>query len=262
MCLILFAYQKHPDYPLIMLSNRDEFFNRPSQAAHFWPDLPDIFAGRDQEAAGTWLGINKNGRIAAVTNFRETLANPAQPQSQSRGELTTRFLQGNQHPNTYLQNIDKQQHRYSGFNLLVGSFEQLYYYSNRQRLIQQLPRGIHGLSNGLLNSPWPKVDTGKAALRQHLELLDRQALINILLDSQQPDDALLPNTGIGIEAERMLGSRFISSEHYGTRAATLLLIDKNGDIDFIEQTFLPDGSKGQIIEQRIHRQPPSVTRPL
>lgn len=250
MCLILFAYQQHPDYPLIMLSNRDEFFSRPSQAAHFWPDLPSIFAGRDKEASGTWLGVNKNGRIAAVTNFREPTQNQTYPLS--RGELTAKFLQGNQHPNTYLQNIDTKQHLYSGFNLLVGTTEQLYYYSNRQREILQLPKGIHGLSNSLLNSPWPKVDTGKAALKQQLSQLDRQTLINILLDKQQHNDLLLPNTGIGIEAERMLSSRFIHSEHYGTRAATLLLIDKHGHMDFIEQTFLPDGSKGQLTQQRIN----------
>lgn len=249
MCLILFAYQQHPDYPLIMLSNRDEFFNRPSQAAHFWPDRPDIFAGRDKQAYGTWLGINKNGRIAAVTNFRDTAATPNS--ALSRGELTRQFLQGNQHPNSYLQAIDNQRHRYSGFNLLVGTAEQLYYYSNRQAIIQPVPAGVHGLSNNLLNSPWPKIDGGKAALQQQLDQLDHQALINILLDSQQPRDELLPDTGVGIEAERMLGSRFIRSEHYGTRAATLLLIDKHGHTEFIEQSFLGDGSKGQLIQQTI-----------
>ena len=251
MCLILFAYQQHADYPLIMLSNRDEFFSRPTQAAHFWPDFPDIFAGRDSEAQGTWLGINKNGRIAAVTNFREAIPDPGH--RLSRGELTTEFLRGNENATSYLQNIDNKQHRYAGFNLLIGTTEQLYYYSNRRRLIQQLPIGIHGLSNSLLNSPWPKVDSGKAALEQQIQQLDRQALIDILLDTQQPDDVLLPNTGVGVEAERMLGSRFIHSEHYGTRAASLVLIDNNGNIDFIEQTFLPDGNKGQITDQRINR---------
>lgn len=249
MCLILFAYQQHPDYPLIMLSNRDEFFSRPSQAAHFWPDEPNIFAGRDEEASGTWLGVNKNGRIAAVTNFREVT--PKQNTSLSRGELTAKFLQSNQRATSYLQDIDNTQHLYSGFNLLVGTIKQLYYYSNRQREIIQIPAGIHGLSNSLLNSPWPKVDTGKSALKQQLKQLNRQALIDILLDKQQPSDRILPNTGVGIETERMLASRFIHTEHYGTRAATLLLINQHGHIDFIEQSFLADGSKGKLTQQCI-----------
>lgn len=255
MCLILFAYKQHPDYPLIMLSNRDEFFNRPSEAAHHWPDQPQIFAGRDQQAKGTWLGVNQQGQLAAVTNFREPT--PAPKHALSRGELTARFLSEAKAPDSYRQSInylvsiDQNHHRYAGFNLLIGNAQQLLYYSNRSRDIQLLPAGMHGLSNGLLNAPWPKVDLGKQTLEQQLDRLDREALLGILGDTQQPDDHLLPETGVGIEAERMLGSRFIQSEHYGTRASSLLLIDQQGRIEFTEQTFFSDGQPGSRIEQII-----------
>ena len=249
MCLILFAYQYHPDFPLIVAANRDEFYQRPTQAAHFWPEAPAVFAGKDLTADGTWMGINQQGRFAAVTNYREN--RPAPTEAISRGQLCSQFLLSSETTASYLDRIDQQKHRYQGFNLLAGTAEALYYYCNRQGEIKPLTPGIYGLSNSLLNSHWPKVDAGKAALENLIsDTINPEKILTLLFDQQQAVDTELPNTGIDIELERRLSSRFIRTENYGTRSSTVLCVDRKGGAIWLEQSFDHAGATGDIMLHR------------
>ena len=239
MCLILFAFQYHRQFPLVVAANRDEFYARPTLPAHFWQQHPNLFAGRDMQAGGTWMGITTSGRFAAVTNYREPSMdanNNGQPML-SRGELTTDYLTTTVNAEDYLNTVLQNKTRYAGFNLLVGDEKQLLYYSNRMTHWQTLTPGIYGLSNGLLNEPWPKVESGKRELKTVLRgNVDPEPLLNILLDTTAACDKQLPDTGLGIEKERLLSSRFIRSEHYGTRASTVLIVDRQRDVVIWEQT--------------------------
>jgi uncharacterized protein with NRDE domain len=162
MCLILFAYQRHPRYRLILAANRDEFYARPTAPLGFWADHPQVLAGRDLEQKGTWLGVTRGGRLAAITNYRDPQA--IKPNAPSRGHLVSDFLKGSIPPLDYLQDISASAARYSGFNLLVGDPSGLFYFSNHGAVMCRLAPGLYGLSNGLLDIPWPKVDQGKQAL--------------------------------------------------------------------------------------------------
>ena len=203
MCLILFAYKVHPAYNLILAANRDEFYERPSASADFWEDSPQVLAGRDLQEGGTWMGIDRAGRFAAITNYRDpaSLKNNAP----SRGGLVSSYLCGNQSTDGYLEEISRQTQLYNGFNLIAGDRRELFAYSNRGEK-QKLNPGIYGLSNHLLNTPWPKVLRSKklftAALnKKGAELED--ALFALLLDRKIPADNKLPDTGIGLEWERV-----------------------------------------------------------
>lgn len=253
MCLILFAFKHHPDFPLVIASNRDESYDRPTAAAQFWQDYPSIFAGRDLEAEGTWMGISKSGRFAAVTNFRES---PKTTGSfLSRGELTTSFLNSTESTVACLERIRDKQKKYAGFNLLVGEFSKqrshLYYFSNRQNEIEEITPGIHGLSNGFLNEPWPKVVNGKRALEDSIKSTPHpRSILPILLDAKAADDKLLPDTGMDKELERVLSSRFITTESYGTRASTVLTLSDKNEVCFYEQEFLKGGKRGILNDQK------------
>jgi uncharacterized protein with NRDE domain len=250
MCLILFAFQQDPDYPLIVAANRDEFYRRPTQAAHFWPEAPRLFAGKDLQAGGTWMGVTKEGRFAAVTNYRETAIPPEH--AISRGELCKNFLNSDISAANYLDQLDQKKNRYAGFNLLAGTSNELYYYSNRQGLIQAITPGVHGLSNGLLNTSWPKVETGKTALAHMLATNSSpEGLLDLLLDKKIADDDALPSTGVDINTERLLSSRFILSEHYGTRSSAALRMDYHGNIDWAEQSFNQQGAHRKLVTTRI-----------
>ncbi len=245
MCLILFAFQHHPQYPLIIAANRDEFYQRPATPAHFWEDAPRVFAGRDLQAGGTWMGITHDGRFAAVTNYRSPQHPPAN--AISRGTLCQEFLSSEIDPKTFLQKIDRQKERYAGFNLLVGNKDALFYYSNRKPGIQQLAPGIYGLSNGLLDDPWPKVKKGKTALTVQLQQdFMPQDILEILLDDTTAIDEDLPATGIDYEMEKLLSSRFIFSEGYGTRCSTVLIIDQQNHWQWHSQHFAEQGSAGPV----------------
>jgi uncharacterized protein with NRDE domain len=253
MCLILFAFKHCPDYPLVIASNRDESYARPTASARFWQDYPSIFAGRDLKAEGTWMGISKNGRFAAVTNFRE--GQKATSHFLSRGELTTNFLNSTESTIECLEKIKNNQHKYAGFNLLAGEFSQrqsqLYYFSNRQNKIEEIQPGIHGVSNGLLNQPWPKVVSGKQALEDSIKNTQQaQSILPILLDSRVADDHLLPNTGVDRDLERVLSSRFITTQFYGTRASTVLTLNNKNEVCFYEQEFLEGGKRGRLNDQK------------
>jgi uncharacterized protein with NRDE domain len=229
MCLILFAHQAVPDYPLVVAANRDEFFARPSRHADFWSDQnqqQEILAGKDLVAGGTWLGITRSGRFAAVTNIRDPSQREHKPRS--RGELTLHFLRGTQSPEHYCSKLAADFDQFAGYNLLVGDQGSLYYVNNFEGTIAALEPGVYGLSNGLLNSPWPKVSRGQAKLESLLQLpqsLDTDALIDIMADRQQAADAELPNTGVPIELERQLSSTFIFNpdRQYGTRCSTAII---------------------------------------
>lgn len=243
MCLILLAWRAHPGYPLVVAANRDEFFARPTAPAAFWDDAPQILAGRDLEAGGTWLGVTRNGRFAALTNYRDPVRNKAG--APSRGELVSRFLAGEQSAPEYLRQLESMADRYSGFNLVFGDSGGLWCFSNCGEGERELPPGVYGLSNHLLDSPWPKVARGKSALAKALQALPDQApLFALLRDDRIAADDELPRTGVSLEWERLLSAAFVRSPTYGTRSSTVVQFDEAGRLRFTEQTFLPDAASG------------------
>ncbi|WLR59912.1 NRDE family protein [Guptibacillus hwajinpoensis] len=236
MCLIAVAQNVHPTYPFILVANRDEFYERPTKPANYWEDVPELLAGRDLKAMGTWLGVTTNGRIAALTNYRE--ANE-QPKSLSRGDLTADYLRDHQSPLSYLEMVRQKKDQYNGFNLIIGDFKSLYYYSNRQEQITKLENGVHAVSNHLLNTSWPKVEQLKEELKHYLSAeknLDQNRLFEMLSHAEPAPDHLLPQTGVPIEWERMLSPVYIKSDHYGTRAQTVIMVSQNGEVTFIERS--------------------------
>lgn len=247
MCLVLIAYKHHPLYDLVLLANRDEFYDRPTSPAEFWEDQPNVLAGRDLRAGGTWMGITRQGRYAAVTNYREApREGSAAP---SRGALVAGYLLGNASPEAYMERLRSQGARYNGFNLLVGDREHLYYYSNREDIVRPLAPGLYGLSNHLLDTPWFKVEQGKAELEAALYgggPLSPDDLFPILANEAPAPDEMLPETGVGLEWERVLSARFIASPSYGTRSSTVLLIERSGHVRFVEQTRLPGAPVSEV----------------
>lgn len=244
MCLIVFAWKCHSDYPLIMAANRDEYYQRPTALAGFWEDQPDILAGRDLRDGGTWLGVNRQGQFATVTNYRE---GHQQPAHRSRGELTANFLSSGTNIRQYAQHVIDVGDQYNGFNLLLGDGDQLHYCSNRQPQIQTVSPGIYSLSNHLLDSPWPKAIHAKEVLEPLLKTnsVDRDLLIQSLQRRKPFADEHLPDTGVGLEMERMLSPPFIASKDYGTRCTTVLLKKyqaKNNQIEttLVEQNYGDD----------------------
>ncbi|TYP92177.1 putative conserved protein, contains NRDE domain [Fodinibius salinus] len=239
MCLIAFAYKQHPTYNLIFAANRDENYNRPTCAAQFWDDYPTLLAGKDLKAGGTWMGITKQGRFAALTNYRDPSIQKENPPS--RGELALDFLKTSDTPMNYLRNIHSKANQYMGFNLLAGTIDQIGYYSNQQDNAHQLNSGLYGLSNHLLDTSWPKVNRAKENLRYLIKnkQISEQALFDLLADDQQAPDDKLPDTGISKEVEKQVSPVFIKSDNYGTRCSTVLLIDKDGVVTFTERRFQP-----------------------
>ncbi len=240
MCLILVAWQVHPDYPLVVAANRDEFYARRTASADFWAEFPQVLAGRDLEAGGTWLGITREGRFAALTNYRDP-ANQ-KPKVPSRGKLVSDFLTGGTDIDTYLDSLSAAD--YNGFNLLLGNFEnknsRLVAFSNVSTDRHELGPGIYGLSNHLLDTPWPKVGAGKTALNDALAALpDETALFHLLHDDTIHPDNTLPATGVSLDWERLLSAAFIRSPEYGTRCSTLVKVGASGTATLDEQTWLP-----------------------
>jgi uncharacterized protein with NRDE domain len=241
MCVIYFAYNFHPDHPLVLIANRDEFYDRPTLAAAYWEDHPEIFAGRDLVGGGTWLGITRSGRVAAVTNYRE----PGAPRgSISRGDLVAEFLKATEKPENYLADVVERQYDYSGFNLLVGEFGRertgLFYFSNRGNGIQKIDAGVYGLSNRLLDTAWPKVRGGKARFRELVNSgsLETDPLFELLADESLAADAELPDTGIGYEREKALSAIFIKTPIYGTRTSTVVTFDNASQGKLEERVFV------------------------
>ena len=251
MCLILIAHKVHPSYPLVLAANRDEAYSRPTAPAAFWDDHPQIYCGRDLEKGGTWLGITREGRIAAVTNFRDGYA--AKNSTRSRGELVSNFLRGSQQTAEYVRRICRDAHAYNGFNLIAGDLDELYYVSNRGSHVAAIAPGIHGLSNHLLNTPWPKVERGRKILADLLrhdtpELID--GLFAVLADRAIAPDHALPDTGVGVSRERTLSPAFIISPSYGTRSSSVVLVDNHGQVIFVERSFGERGRPGKSVTGR------------
>ncbi|MEF8733801.1 MAG: NRDE family protein [Candidatus Accumulibacter meliphilus] len=237
MCLILIAWQAHPDYPLVVAANRDEFFARPAAAAAFWPEAPQVLAGRDLEAGGSWLGISRAQRFAALTNYRE--GGRVASNARSRGALVADFLSGDTRPSAYLAQVAARAVDYNGFNLFVADGQCLAYYANRgDSPPRLLSPGIYGLSNHLLDTPWPKLATAKASFAEALaELPKHAAFFDLLADQEIVADSHLPETGVPLAWERILSSIFVRSEDYGTRASTLLVRHRDGLTTLIERSF-------------------------
>ncbi len=249
MCLILLAYRFHPDYSLIVAANRDEYYNRPTEKAHFWEDHPYLLAGRDMKYGGTWMGMTTSGRFAAVTNFRDRTEFREHPLS--RGILVNEYLTSHEPPQTYLRGILPGQDKYNGFNLLLGDLTGLLYYSNRGGdKVRSLKPGIYGLSNHLLDTPWPKVVRSRLSF---MEVLKKRGspgtdgLFGILSDRTPADDDELPDTGFGQEWEKILSPPFISSPTYGTRTSTILMIRKDRHVSFMERSFTGPEDHGTVV---------------
>lgn len=247
MCLILVAWRAHPDYPLVVAANRDEFFARPAAAAAWWAG-DAIFAGRDLEAGGTWLGFGRSGRFAGLTNFRD----PARMRSgtPSRGALVADFLAGNESTATALARLKDEGQRYNAFNILVSDGETLGIYESESGAAHLLEPGVHALSNHLLDTPWPKVKAGKSRLSRALAALpDDTPLRELLRDDRPAPDAELPRTGVSLAWERMLSSAFIRAPGYGTRCSTVITRDRHGWARFTESTWNEVGTEtGRVVE--------------
>lgn len=238
MCLILIAYKTDPRCPFIVAANRDEFYERPTRAADFWPGHFDILGGRDLRDGGTWLGITRKGRFAALTNFRDPAS--VKPDAPSRGNLVSRFLTGDDDADRYLAYLKEIGPQYNGFSMLFGHPETLYYYCNRSGGGGILTPGVHALSNALLDTSWPKVQRGKEELARIVRenrWRDTEALFELLADRSRPPDESLPQTGVGLEWERILSPLFIESPAYGTRCSTVMTITGNRRVTFEERTF-------------------------
>lgn len=238
MCLLVFSYKQHPSYDLIVAANRDESYQRLTRPAQFWVDEPEILAGKDLKAGGTWMGVNKNGAFSALTNFRDPRIQ--KENAPSRGHLVLDYLKNPESSVKYLQRVDEKADQYSGFNLLAGNIEQLCYYSNQQKIIHRLEPGLFGLSNHLLDTPWPKVLSAKRELNQITldENFSEEALFDLLSDEREAIEENLPDTGIPKELEKKISPIFIKSDGYGTRCSTILLIDKDGKVTFEERCFI------------------------
>ena len=248
MCFIVFAYQVHPSYRLIAAANRDEYYERSTSPVAFWEDAPQVLAGRDLKEGGTWMGITRGGKFAALTNFRDP--GGVKTGAPSRGQLVSNFLTGSESAASYMDRISRPAQEYNGFNLICGDPKDLFVYSNRGE-IKKLEPGIYGLSNHLLDSPWPKVIKGKKALSAAMneKVPDLEAaLFTILSDRKMAPENKLPSTGIGLEWERLLSSIFIESPTYGTRSSSVLLIGKNQWVKFVEKVF--DGKPEPWVESR------------
>jgi uncharacterized protein with NRDE domain len=242
-CLIVLAVGMRPDLPLIVAANRDEFHARASDPLGEWPDRPGVVGGRDREKGGSWLALHRTGRFAAVTNVRD----PARrhPSPRSRGALVSEFLCGTTSAAEAADEVVAAGSAYDGFNLLLSDGRSLWYATNRDHAPRQLGPGIHGLSNHRLGTPWPKVRRAQDALRAAIALPKprlESALLALLADETPVDDTQLPQTGVGLELERLLATAFIRAPHYGTRASTLLLWGAAGDACLVERRFGPGGT--------------------
>lgn len=248
MCLIVFAWRPDNARPLIVAANRDEFYARPTQALGSWEQTPGVYAGRDLEAGGTWLGVGPQGRFAALTNIRD----PGQPLgARSRGELVADYLRGGLSVEAFLATVASQTKHYSGFNLLVGDNRQLGYLNSVNATPRLLEAGVYGLSNAALDTPWPKLVKAREGLRKQLDDPDPPTLFELLGDNRQALDAELPSTGVGLATERLLSSVFIASQNYGTRASTVLIVEANGERRLVERSFGPFGGHLGEVELRV-----------
>ena len=270
MCLILFAWKSHPDYPLVVAANRDEFYERDTEGMSWWPEYPNVLAGRDRAdvlgSPGTWLGFTKTGRFAALTNVRAP--SEKNPDARTRGELSLMYLTNTQRPREFIEGNAKRFQQYNGFNLLMADLSdpenaEMHWVSNRMMMGQNVrPRkvfpdqalspGVYGLSNAMLDTPWPKVNHRVAAFAQalamdHGQLKNADQYLKLLADTHVASDHELPNTGVNRDWEKALSSAFIKTPSYGTRSSTLLRIRKDGHFEMVERRFDATGTVGHDV---------------
>jgi uncharacterized protein with NRDE domain len=249
MCLIVFAWRASAAFPLVVAANRDEWRERPAEPARWWSDHPDLLAGRDLQAGGTWMGVTREGRFAAVTNFRDP--SDKRSNARSRGGLVTEFLLGSDSPARFLSNLSARSHEYNGFNLILGDGASLLYFGSREGTPRAIEPGVHGLSNHTLDEPWPKVVRGNARMGRALEGRDpAPALFEMLSDRTGARDEDLPQTGVNLEWERRLAAALIVGADYGTRASTVLTIDTSGAVCLEERTRDAEGAVAEIRTER------------
>ncbi len=236
MCLIVFAWKAHPRYPLILAANRDEFYKRPTQQAGFWEEFPKMVAGKDLKAGGTWMGITSSGRFASVTNYRD----PANidPKAKSRGDIPIDFLTGSDLPMDYLKKLDTDSENFNGFNVLLGDLKDLFHYSNYEDKINQISPGVHGLSNALLDTPWPKVSFVKNEFQKVISgAFSQRDLLDLMGQTETFADDQLPKTGVPYEWEKAISAVCIRTPTYGTCCTTIITIDQEGTVSFFEKTY-------------------------
>ena len=237
MCLITFAYQSHPEFPLIIIANRDEFYERPTATVDFWDDAPNILAGKDLRMGGSWLGVSKSGRFAAITNYRD----PSRPESGqlSRGGIVKAYLNSNQSSAAFIEELRGHKDLYGGLNVLLYDGEEFHHYNNVFDEHQIVSPGVHSVSNATLNTPWPKVTFAVKTLQTAIEheALKTNQLISLLTNTEIAPDEALPDTGVGIHLERALSAAFVKLPNYGTRCSTAITFHKNGAIQLLERTY-------------------------
>lgn len=240
MCVVAFAWNLHPRWRLVLAGNRDEFHARPTTAVALWPGN-GVIAGRDLQSGGTWLGLDRRGWVAVVTNVREGLAEPhAGP---SRGALPLALLDGTTDAAGTARGLLADVDAYAPFNLMLADDAACWHLGNRPRQAEPLPAGVHGISNGRLDAAWPKTRHLASALQAWLDdgRGSLQPLWQALADERSAADADLPETGVGIELERRLSPVFIRGTDYGTRASTLVMVDREGRGFIHERRFGPAG---------------------
>lgn len=238
MCVLFLAVNQHPHFPLIIAANRDEIYARPTTSSQFWPSHPDILAGQDQEAGGTWMGITRSGYFSALTNIRA----PSQPriETRTRGELVSQYLQETPSNAEFSQRLRHNRQRYRGYNLIFGHWQDLQVYNNYNDQVLAASAGFYGLSNAALNSPWHKVSAGVrelTSLCQSMDNIDHEALFELLRNDTRAADEYLPNTGMPESLEKQLSSIFIHLPDYGTRSSTIVTVNREQQVHWVERTY-------------------------
>lgn len=240
MCLVLLGWRVHPAWDLVVGANRDEFHARPSAPAHWWPGEDGLLAGRDLEAGGTWLGITRAGRFAAVTNVRDP--GSRRVAARSRGELTLEFLRGRMPARDWAESVFARIDLWNGFNLVLGDGESLWHVGSPAQAPHPLSPGVHGIANAALDTPWPKVVEGKAEFTAALARIEPEAgVFAALSDRRIAPDESLPDTGIGLQLERALSPRFVRTPSYGTRCSTYVA-QRGARMVVCERNWSPSGA--------------------
>lgn len=239
MCLINFAYQQHTQYKFILVGNRDEFYSRPTQSLHWWEDLPHILAGRDLKDGGTWMGMSKDGKIAALTNYRDLIN--LKEKAPSRGIILKKYLSGEIPLHEFHIFLKTQGRFYNGFNLIYGTTDELYYYSNEGDRWQIVLPGIYGLSNAFLDTPWTKVVTSKQLFTEIIqsEKFSSGELVKMMHNTAEATDDALPSTGVSPDLEKKLSAIFIQTENYGSRLTTFISINQQNEVKYEETGYVP-----------------------
>ncbi|HRQ57985.1 MAG TPA: NRDE family protein [Azoarcus taiwanensis] len=252
MCLIVLAWQVHPDYRLVVAANRDEFRERPASPAHWWTDAPHILAGRDLEAGGTWMGLTRQGRFAALTNYRDPSGH--RPGAPSRGTLVRDCLSGSADTESTLNALAGVSGQYVGFNLFVSDGRTLGIHESTTGAVRRLEPGIYGLSNHVLNTDWPKLRRARSQFAEALKTLpEPEPMLRLLRDTTPAADHELPSTGVSLEWERLLSPVFVSTADYGTRCSSLITIGHDGNTRFSEWTWNAEGEVESQVEHRFTR---------